>query len=132
MTATINYFAFPGTKYIYIPMPNLTPEIINEVIIRNYDVSLSDMAGKIRKREMVRLRQAAMYLLKKNTDLTLKDIGMAYGGRDHSTVIHARKAVRNALQGYCDDIKTVYLELEQSVMYEYLKMTKFEDNQIQE
>lgn len=51
------------------------------------------MKAKTRNREIVYARHMAMYFLKLNTKLTLKQIGMQFGGRDHSSVIHAVQQV---------------------------------------
>jgi chromosomal replication initiator protein len=54
--------------------------------------------GKTRKREVVRARQIAMYFCKKLTQNSLKTIGLHFGGRDHSTVIHANNTVEDQME----------------------------------
>ena len=56
-------------------------------------MSIADLKAKSRKRELVYPRQVAMYLAKEKTDLSLKSIGYHFGGRDHSTVIHAVQTI---------------------------------------
>ncbi len=62
---------------------------IFDAITSHFDVTMADLKGKSRKKETVFPRQVAMYLMKEFTDLPLKSIGYHFGGRDHSTVIHA-------------------------------------------
>ena len=63
-----------------------------------FEVSTAQIVGKSRKREIVSARHAAMYLSKEFTHRSLKSIGLHYAGRDHSTVIHAVKAVEARLE----------------------------------
>ena len=71
----------------------LTIEDIQRIVCEHLDVSEDRIRGKTRKREVVRARQIAMYFAKKHTQHSLKDIGLHFGGRDHSTVIHANNMV---------------------------------------
>lgn len=54
-----------------------------------YPYSLDDLRSKTRSKELSHARHIAMYLMKKMTGKSLRDIGMYLGGRDHSTVMHA-------------------------------------------
>jgi chromosomal replication initiator protein len=56
---------------------------------KQYGYSLADMQSKSRNKDLAFVRQVAMYLMKKLTDKSLRDVGMYLGGRDHSTVMHA-------------------------------------------
>lgn len=56
---------------------------------KQYGYALVDMQSKSRNKDLAFVRQVAMYLMKKLTDKSLRDIGMYLGGRDHSTVMHA-------------------------------------------
>ncbi|MDI9863735.1 chromosomal replication initiator protein DnaA [Flectobacillus longus] len=67
----------------------ITVDNIFDAIIAHFDVTMTDLKGKSRKKEIVFPRQVAMYLMKEFTNLPLKSIGYHFGGRDHSTVIHA-------------------------------------------
>jgi chromosomal replication initiator protein len=71
----------------------LTIEDIQRIVCEHLDISEDQVRGKTRKREVVRARQIAMYFAKKHTQHSLKDIGLHFGGRDHSTVIHANNTV---------------------------------------
>lgn len=63
---------------------------------------------KDRSNPVKSIRQCVIYYLQFHTMLTLKQIGAAVGGLDHSTVISARRRVENALQGYDDALKALY------------------------
>lgn len=76
---------------------NLTIEAIQQVVCEHLNVPDGKIRGKTRKREIVRARQIAMYLSKKNTQQSLKTIGLHFGGRDHSTVIHAISVVEDRM-----------------------------------
>ncbi|WP_410174825.1 chromosomal replication initiator protein DnaA [Marinicella marina] len=64
-------------------------ENIQKTTAQYYNVKLSELLGKSRKRSIVRPRQLAMYLAKELTDKSYPEIGELFGGRDHTTVLHA-------------------------------------------
>jgi chromosomal replication initiator protein len=68
---------------------------IIEVVTDYFRIKIIDIKGKTRLREVVLPRQIAMYLAKEYTPLSLKAIGYHFGGRDHSTVIHAIQTVND-------------------------------------
>ncbi|MDU7243891.1 MAG: chromosomal replication initiator protein DnaA [Clostridia bacterium] len=68
---------------------NITGESIQSQICDTYGVRLDDLIGKKRNRNIVFPRQVAMYLCRDLTDMSLPKIGEIFGGRDHTTVIHA-------------------------------------------
>jgi chromosomal replication initiator protein len=76
----------------------LTVEIIQRCVAEHYRIQLSDMTSKRRMQNIAFPRQVAMYLSTQLTGLSLVAIGQAYGGRDHGTVIHARKTVGNQME----------------------------------
>lgn len=76
----------------------LTVEDIQRVVCEHLDVSEDRVRAKTRTREVVRARQIAMYFVKKHTDHSLTDIGLHFGGRDHSTVIHANDRVATRME----------------------------------
>ncbi len=86
-------------------LKNIVQEIHTEVnvdylqktVAGHYKIPLEQLKSKSRKREIVTARQVAMYLAKKHTNHSLKSIGHYFGGRDHSTVIHALQVVNNLL-----------------------------------
>ncbi len=71
----------------------LSIDAIEEIVAAFFQVTLEQLKGKTRKKEIAVARQFAMYLTKEYTDLPLKAIGWHFGKRDHSTVIHACKVV---------------------------------------
>lgn len=76
----------------------VTIEDIQKKICEFYHLSMSDLLGKKRPANIAFPRQVAMYLCRLLTQASLQEIGIAFGGRDHGTVIHACKSVENALQ----------------------------------
>lgn len=74
---------------------NQKAELIKNVCANHIHIEPEILVAKTRKREIVEARQIAMALTKLNTGLTLKNIGLRYGGRDHSTVIHALQTIQD-------------------------------------
>ncbi|KAK2146795.1 hypothetical protein LSH36_583g01215 [Paralvinella palmiformis] len=60
-----------------------------------FNISTSDLKGKRKNRSVVLPRQIAMYIARELTDASMTDIGLEFGGRDHTTVIHACQRVEN-------------------------------------
>lgn len=77
----------------------VTIDTVQELVAEHFGVSILDLKGKSRKKELVYPRQIAMYLAKEKTDLSLKSIGYHFGGRDHSTVIHAVQTISDLIGG---------------------------------
>ena len=71
----------------------ITIETIQKTVTDYYKIKLSDMHSKKRSRDIARPRQIAMALSKELTQLSLPNIGDAFGGRDHTTVLHACKTI---------------------------------------
>ena len=80
----------------------VTPTLIKEVICKEYDVTMEDMNSKKRSRSIAYPRQIAMYLTRMLTDLSLPKIGEEFGGRDHSTVIHAYDKIKEEIESSMD------------------------------
>jgi chromosomal replication initiator protein len=76
----------------------LTVEDIQRIVCEHLDIAEDRVRDKTRKRKIVRARQIAMYFAKKHTQHSLKDIGLHFGGRDHSTVIHANNRVADQME----------------------------------
>ena len=66
---------------------------IQKTVAEYYRLSLSDLLSQKRTRSIARARQVAMAVCKELTTLSLKEIGLAFGGRDHTTVLHACKLI---------------------------------------
>jgi chromosomal replication initiator protein len=75
------------------PRSILSVETIQKVVADYYKVKLADLCGKRRLASIVLPRQVAMYLIKELTQKSLPDIGEAFGGRDHTTVLHAVRKI---------------------------------------
>ncbi|MDO4432966.1 MAG: chromosomal replication initiator protein DnaA [Alysiella sp.] len=71
----------------------ITVELIMKTVADRYHISIRDILGKKRSRNIARPRQMAMTLTKELTNLSLPAIGDAFGGRDHTTVMHAIKTI---------------------------------------
>jgi len=70
-------------------------EDIQRVVSQHYDVARTDLLSNRRTRKIVHPRQVAMYLSKQMTLRSLPEIGRRFGGRDHTTVLHAVRKVEN-------------------------------------
>lgn len=73
----------------------ITVELIKDVVAKEFDVKIEDFDSKKRTRAIAYPRQIAMYLTRELTDLSLPKIGDEFGGRDHTTVIHAYDKISN-------------------------------------
>ena len=71
----------------------ITVELIMKAVADHYHISIRDILGKKRSRNLARPRQIAMAITKELTNLSLPAIGDAFGGRDHTTVMHAVKTI---------------------------------------
>ena len=77
--------------------PEITARQIMEQTAVYYGVTIEDLCGSTRSRSLVTARQIAMYLCRELTDLSLPKIGQHFGGRDHTTVMHADRKVRQLM-----------------------------------
>ncbi|MGN9812423.1 chromosomal replication initiator protein DnaA [Micromonospora sp. BQ11] len=77
--------------------PEITADQIMVSTSEYFGVSLEDLRGHSRSRVLVNARQVAMYLCRELTDLSLPRIGQAFGGRDHTTVMHADRKIRQQM-----------------------------------
>jgi len=75
----------------------ITVEEIQKIVGNYYNVSLASMRGKRRMQSIVFPRNVAIYLSREYTGSSLKEIGSLFGGRDHTTVIHAYNKIRKFL-----------------------------------
>ena len=71
---------------------------IQKKVAEYYQISFSEILGRKRTNKIAFPRQVAMYLSRTLTNVPLKAIGDAFGGRDHGTVIHACKQVENMME----------------------------------
>ena len=77
--------------------PEITSSIIMMQTAAYFGVTVDDLCGSSRSRVLVTARQIAMYLCRELTDLSLPKIGQAFGGRDHTTVMHADRKIRQLM-----------------------------------
>jgi chromosomal replication initiator protein len=91
---------------------NITIETITKTVCNYLKIDENKIRDKTRKKEIVLARQIAMYLSKELTKCSLKTIGLNFGGRDHSTVIHAcnsiegMKLIDNSVKHLVDNLRT--------------------------
>jgi len=83
---------------------------IQKIVAEYYNVKLSDLLSKRRSRSVARPRQMSMFLAKELTNHSLPEIGESFGGRDHTTVLHACKKIKE-LRDYNNDIEQDYRNL---------------------
>lgn len=76
----------------------VTIDCIQKKTCEHYGIKMADLNGARRSRNLVRPRQIAMYLCKKLTTRSLPDIGRSFGGRDHTTVLHAVSKVEELMR----------------------------------
>ena len=85
-------------------------ENIQKTTAEYYNIKMSDILSKRRSRSVARPRQMAMFLAKELTNYSLPEIGESFGGRDHTTVIHACKKITE-LRAFNLDIEEDYRKL---------------------
>ena len=76
---------------------NVTIDVIQDVVAAYFNLRIEDLKSQRRTRNVAYPRQIAMYLSRKLTDMSLPKIGEEFGGRDHSTVIHAYEKISDSL-----------------------------------
>ena len=77
--------------------PEITAATIMAITAEYFAVSIDDLTGTSRSRALVGARQMAMYLCRELTDLSLPRIGEKFGGRDHTTVMHAERKIKTQM-----------------------------------
>jgi chromosomal replication initiator protein len=77
--------------------PEITSSTIMAQTASYFSLTLEDLCGTSRSRVLVNARQIAMYLCRELTDLSLPKIGQTFGGRDHTTVMHADRKIRQLM-----------------------------------
>jgi chromosomal replication initiator protein len=79
-------------------LPEVSVERIQETVIDRFGISMQELVGDRRSQSIVYPRQVAMYLCRELTDSSLPKIGKKFGGRDHTTVIHATSKIAKLIQ----------------------------------
>jgi chromosomal replication initiator protein len=77
---------------------SVTIDVIQRRVADHFDIRLADMSSKRRPENIAFPRQVAMYLSRQLTESSLSTIGDAFGGRDHGTVLHACRAVKDRME----------------------------------
>ena len=93
----------------------VTIEEIQKRVSEHFNIRVADMHSARRARAVARPRQVAMYLAKQLTSRSLPEIGRKFGGRDHTTVMHAVKKVeelRHIDSAFCEDVDLLRRMLE--------------------
>ena len=75
------------------PKPEVRITNIIDVVIDHYGVKLTDLLSRRKPRSIAVPRQVCMYLAREHTRLSLQEIGGHFGGRDHTTVMHAHRVI---------------------------------------
>ncbi len=81
-----------------IRRPEVTVPKILDAVVKEFGVRLSDLQGKKRSKSIAFARQVCMYLARELTRQSLEEIGKCFGGRNHTTVLHATRLVRDLRQ----------------------------------
>jgi len=76
------------------PKKLITVDFIQRCVVEEFSVTLQDLKTKRRNKQVVLPRQIAMYLSRELTDLSLPEIGEAFGGKDHTTVLHSYNKIK--------------------------------------
>src|SRR5450432_613015 len=77
---------------------SISVEVIQKKVAEHFDIRLADMTSKRRPENIAFPRQVAMYLTRQMTESSLNTIGEAFGGRDHGTVLHACRLVKDRME----------------------------------
>jgi len=94
---------------------SINVEVIQKKVAEHYDIRLADMTSKRRPENIAFPRQVAMYLTRQMTENSLSAIGEAFGGRDHGTVLHACRLVKDRME-VDSNVRQVVNYLEKQLM----------------
>jgi chromosomal replication initiator protein len=84
-----------------------TPSSVMAAVAEEFKVSLDDLKGSSRRREISLARQVAMYLMRQHTDLSLPKIGDEFGGKDHTTVMYSYDKIKKLIKRDLDMGQTI-------------------------
>lgn len=76
--------------------PASSPDRILKAVCNHFEVTMADICSPRRPQALSFARQAAMYLLRERTELSLSEIGALLGGRDHTTILHGIRKIEEA------------------------------------
>ena len=77
---------------------DISCESVKKAVCKKYNIKITDIESKKRNREFSQPRQIAMYICREMTDLSYPKIGESFGGRDHTTVLHAWKTISKQIK----------------------------------
>jgi len=93
-------------------MKTISVEMVQKSVSEFYSIPLSELRAKKRTKNIVLPRQVAMYLSRQLTNMSLPEIGNAFGGKDHTTVLHSCKKIeREILNNSGNGLKSAVSEL---------------------
>jgi chromosomal replication initiator protein len=84
-----------------------SPQAVLTTVAEHFNVSIDDLKGASRRREISQARQMGMYLMRQHTDLSLPKIGEEFGGKDHTTVLYSCTKVESQIKRDLDLAQTV-------------------------
>jgi chromosomal replication initiator protein len=90
-------------------------DIIQKRVAEHFDIRLADMTSRRRPENIAFPRQIAMYLSRQMTESSLNTIGEAFGGRDHGTVLHACRLVKDRMEVDAN-VRKVVAHLEKALL----------------
>jgi chromosomal replication initiator protein len=93
----------------------ISVDLITKIVCEDMNIDENKVRDKTRKQEIVIARQIAMYLAKELTRISLKNVGLYFGGRDHSTVIHACTSIQNLVDtdpNFAEIVKNIKNKIE--------------------
>mgnify|MGYP000850436373 CR=1 FL=1 len=97
-----------------ITKTNINYNTIMKVVARYYDISPDMLTTHKRSRDIAHPRQVAMYLCRELTDMSLPKIGQVFGGRDHTTVMHACEKIQEAIE-HNSELRRTIMELKRNI-----------------
>ncbi len=77
---------------------NIAIDMVQRVVAENHNLSVQDLKGKKRTQAITLPRQIAMYLIRELTEYSTTEVGMEFGGRDHTTVMHAVQKIEDKIR----------------------------------
>ncbi len=92
----------------------LTPDLIQEIVADHFNIRIEDIQGSKKPKNIAFPRQVSMYLCRKLLDISLPKIGESFGGRDHTTVIHAISKIEKQLE-IDTALQSTILQLEKEI-----------------
>lgn len=102
-----------------ITVKSLTPREIIEVVAKFYDITYKDLIGSSRKKELVLPRQIAIYMIREELNSSYPNIGNEFGGRDHTTAMHAYNKIKKEVENNNEKMKQELASIKQLFTVNY-------------